>query len=530
MNKKKPVYLILAALLWLGFLLAVNIGAEEQASNKAGIPILKWTGPGQPGSYAEYRSHHRDFPFQVEEIDVPSSLLKKNTTRLTLENKIMIFVNSQVYQKLSGKINRYVTDIGLQGYAVHLFEYTGGNAKGLKNFIKDRKQNLLGCVFIGDFPAAWYEVEDDYYEYGYAQFPCDLFFMDLDGKWLDRDGNGIFDLHADGPGDRQPEIFIGRIDASRMDGNQFEHLAYYFDKNHEYWEGNIYLLQFGLTYTEDDWSQYDDIVHDISCLYPGNYKFIKAPDTSRNDYLENRLNNILYEFIQLACHSNSSAHYFTRGGVLNSLDVRNAPPQGMAFNLFCCSALRFTDLNCLGDAYIFNQGVKTLAVIGSTKTGSMLEFRHFYQALRNRYPIGLALKKWFEMIAPYDDYDLFWHYGMTILGDPMLVLLYQQRDVYPPVELDVSQVENRSLLLREYVNLVSWKSNPLNIETEISAYRIYWLSEGELQPISIVDGQTEEFFHRGVNNGARYIYGVASIRNDGLESFPALVEIFNETN
>lgn len=529
-NEKKGTLLI--AFLVLAFIWFVGITgySQNREPDKSDIPILKWTGPGQPGSYEEYRREHVDRPLQIRKIDVFTFHSRKQVNHPEVEKKILMLVEDNIYQVLTDKVHRYVYDIHQQGYSVHFFEYTGGNAPALKSFIKSEKQNLLGCVLIGDLPAAWYEVDDDYNSYGYAQFPCDLFYMDLDGKWLDVDGDGMFDRHEDGSGDRQPEIFIGRIDASRMDGPQIELLDGYFDKNHAYWTGNIYLLQFGLTYTEDDWSIYHDIVSDISNLYPGNYLAIKAPATSRSDYFENRLTEMLYEFIQLACHSNSSAHYFTRGGALNSQDIRNGPPQGLAFNLFCCSALRFTDWNCLGGAYIFNAGTKALAVIGSSKTGSMLEFHHFYRALHARNSVGLALKIWFEMIAPYGDDDLFWHYGMTIMGDPLMVLRYNQKDVLPPVDLSVIQIENRSLLLNEHINVLGWNSNPLNNESEITGYRIYRLLEGDLRFLSEVSGEIKEYIHRGIEFGIRYIYGLSSVRYDGLESYPAFVEIFSENH
>ena len=34
-------------------------------------------------------------------------------------------------------------------------------------------------MFVGDLPAAWYECEI----WGHEEFPCDLYYMDLDGSW-----------------------------------------------------------------------------------------------------------------------------------------------------------------------------------------------------------------------------------------------------------------------------------------------------------------------------------------------------------
>jgi hypothetical protein len=494
--------------------------------DKAIIPLLKWMGPGSPGTFQDYRRGREYKPVSAEELLILRPDKRRRLNLAAEISMVLILVSPQIYSELGEKVIRYGRDLNLQGYEVNLVEYSGGNPADLRSFIASRKQNLIGCVFIGDIPVSWYEVEDDFYEYGYAEFPCDLFYMDLDGQWLDTDGNGVYDLHRDGGGDRIPEIFIGRIDGARMEGDEIEILDRYFDKNHDYWKGDIYLHQYGLTYTEDDWSEYSDMLNDISSLYSGNYEAISAPATDRNDYLENRLKNIKYEYIQLACHSNSTAHYFVRNGILDSNQVRNSYPAALSYNLFCCSALRFTDPNCLGGSYIFNEGQKTLSVVGSTKTGSMLEFRYFYQSLRAGDPLGIALREWFRQIAPYDMYDLFWHYGMSILGDPLLVMISGNLDINPPLQLRGNMQANNSLLMTEYINVLNWDANPLNAGKGVVGYRIYLLESSGISWLSDLDANENGFLHRNVDCGEKYIYAVASFNNAGEESRPAVLEVF----
>ena len=237
------------------------------------------------------------------------------------------------------------------------------------------------------------------------------------------------------------------------------------------------------------------------------------------------MKNVKYEFIQLSCHSNSAAHYFTREGLLYSNQVKNVPPQGLGFNLFCCSSLRFTDSNFLGGAYIFNPGRKALVTVGSSKTGSMLEFRYFYQSLGKSNPIGVALKEWFEKIAPYDIYDLFWHYGMTIVGDPLITFTGKEENVFPPLNLSGNKQENHSLLLKEYVNVLSWNSNPANDNKGVTGYRIYQVGEYGFEILADVGLDTLEYMHRGVNFDQKYLYAVVSRGLNSDESQPALVEI-----
>jgi len=184
--------------------------------------------------------------------------------------------------------------------------------------------------------------------------------------------------------------------------------------------GNIPQTDFALSYTDQDWSSSTDIKHGIGYLYE-NYEVMTYPDVNRNDYLENRLPGT-YEFIQLACHSKSFGHLFDDGGIALCNNIRSAPPNALFYNLFCCHALKFTDYNCLGNAYIMNTNSPSLIVVGSTKSGSMRGFRYFYEPLGQGFSFGKALQKWFEYQYPYDEYKIADYYGMTILGDPTLKL------------------------------------------------------------------------------------------------------------
>jgi hypothetical protein len=161
---------------------------------------------------------------------------------------------------------------------------------------------------------------------------------------------------------------------------------------------------------------------DIQYAYPY-FDDIPAPATNRDDYVDNRVPNPDYEFIQLACHSSATVHHFTRGGMATNSQIKAAVPHAMFYNLFCCSTLRYTTANFLGGAYIYDTSATSLGVIGSTKTGSMLVFWAFYQPFGAGECLGEAFRSWFNYLAPYNSDEIGWHYGMTITGDPFLGML-----------------------------------------------------------------------------------------------------------
>jgi hypothetical protein len=249
--------------------------------------------------------------------------------------------------------------------------------------------------------------------------------MDLDGIWTDADGDGMYDSHTDGLGDTAPEIYVGRIDASNIPGDEITILKKYFAKVYNYWSGSTYQSKYGLTYTDEDWAYGSQFRYDLGYAYE-DYEAIWHPDVDRDDYVNNRIPDT-YEFIQLSCHSSSQGHAFSLGGWVSNNEIRDAPPKALFYNLFCCSSLRFTDYNCLGNAYILDTDTPSLTVIGSAKTGSMLSFRYFYEPIGNGSSFGTAFQKWFEYIYPYSDdpggyNDISWFYGMTILGDPTFII------------------------------------------------------------------------------------------------------------
>jgi hypothetical protein len=87
--------------------------------------------------------------------------------------------------------------------------------------------------------------------------------------------------------------------------------------------------------------------------------------------------------------------------------------------------------------------------------------------------------------------------------------------IYPPLETSVEHLTNRSLLMRENLNIVRWKSNPRN--AGISKYRIY-LGEGNQR---VLIGEAEEgaleYKHRQVSPGIEYNYVIVAVNEEGRE-------------
>jgi hypothetical protein len=356
------------------------------------------------------------------------SLESRSNTSTTSLDKILVIVSLQMYNELEEQIKRYAYDINfVHGCQVIMEVVNGDKHTDIKNLINSYQTNLDGVVLIGDISVAWYEISNDHGKYGYASWPCDLYYMDLNGVWTDADNNDVYELHT---GNVQPEIFVGRISTANMGILQSEKtgLERYLNKNHKFWKGQLTInRKHGLSYTDNDWVPFQYFKTDINLLYGNsNYDVVYYGDPyfGKQDFLNNRLNNDKYEFIQLSCHSNYSYLAMSNEGI-SSYEIFNNEAKSIGYNLYCCSACRWTsgsNNGFLAGAFVYNNDTSNLVVVGSTKTGAMLQFAKFYTPLGQGKTIGESLKQWWNNACgtTHSNYIVSWHYGMSIIGDPMI--------------------------------------------------------------------------------------------------------------
>ncbi len=88
-------------------------------------------------------------------------------------------------------------------------------------------------------------------------------------------------------------------------------------------------------------------------------------------------------------------------------------------------------------------------------------------------------------------------------------------NIYAPSGLVAVRSVNRGLLLREYVNVLTWAEDPRN--TTVTKYRVYRVTgEGRvlLGEVSLAtSGTTYRYFHRGIDPAETYTYEVAGVGN-----------------
>jgi len=347
--------------------------------------------------------------------------------------KYIIYCKESLWIKLNKSIEKYGNNVR-EKFNMDVLVYTIQNETpdNLKKSIIEEKDQLKGVVFIGDVEAAWFELSNDFdYKYTskYVQFPCDLFYMDLDGEWLDINGNGLYDKHS---GKIKPEIFVSRIHPYLYENTDVSNeLVKYFTKNERYYATDHKDLAYkSFAFVDKDWQEFESHSNDIKYVH-GKKNFENATPINKGvlfggDLYYNTIKSPI-GFLQFDCHSTETYHVLSTEEYISSEDILEKPINAVAVNLFCCSALnwkgkRYSD-PLLGSSYLFGKN-NVQCVIGSTKSGSMLNFDEFYKPLGVGKCMGDAYVEWWNngISQIHTNYEISWHYGMAMFGDPMIQL------------------------------------------------------------------------------------------------------------
>jgi len=97
------------------------------------------------------------------------------------------------------------------------------------------------------------------------------------------------------------------------------------------------------------------------------------------------------------------------------------------------------------------------------------------------------------------------------------------RNIYAPLNFKGEKVENRSLLLREYINSLTWLVNPNNVD--IVKYRIYRVEGAIRTLLAEVSADTLKYWDIGVEKDKQYEYAVCAVNNENREGAFAYVVI-----
>lgn len=372
-------------------------------------------------SYKNYMNQEFDSFFEID--------VKMQSTNYGIEtaNNILIVVNQKQYNpRTINNFKTYFNDLEAEDWSVKLVTSTNNNDHvAFRDYLSQECNDnfIQGTFLIGGLPVAWYEmpmINDEGDTTAWNFFPCDLYFMDTDGDWIDNEGdNGIYDDHT---GAVAPDIWVGRLYTPTMTyhgANENLLVSRYLNKNHDYRAGTLRLKDQALCYVQKDWAGPPNesevyILYDE--VYYHNQGFFGA-DVTASDY-RSRVRasaNNKYEWLYLAAHSDANYHEF-KDEAFESIEIDDIDVQVLFYLNFNCSAALFTHDDCLCSWYVMQDPYGLLS-IGSSKPGSMVCQKDYYVGLSSGNTFGNAYLFW--GLTYFDQYRD-WHYGLVFMGDPTL--------------------------------------------------------------------------------------------------------------
>jgi hypothetical protein len=362
---------------------------------------------------------------------------------------IAIIVQSSLYASVSTQVGQYRQDLNDSGYSTILYTSLISTHQQLRGNLTQwyTSNGLVGAVIIGRLPYAQF-YHPSAGSFAAETFICDVYLMDLDGNWYDTGmighAAGVYDVHnASAGADIYPEIFVGRIDPLCLSWDTAVNFVNsYLSRVHSYRTGGAQRQHRALSYIDDDWIPWDTLWDGQVGLAYSTRTLVSTPGTSTTgaDWVNTRLSQN-YQWTHICVHSTATQHWFGPGGtggegIVNSNPtIRNVPPSFNFYNLFACHGCQWTTADCIGSTYAFS-GNYSLGVVGSSKTGGMMDCNYFYQPLGQNQTLGESLANWMSNVfnsgGQAGSQYLEWYYGMNIIGDPFLTIYYDCTAL-PPV-------------------------------------------------------------------------------------------------
>ncbi|MEA3475464.1 MAG: FlgD immunoglobulin-like domain containing protein [Candidatus Cloacimonadota bacterium] len=364
--------------------------------------------------------------------------------------KFDVLVNSAVYDSLENHLLQYSNDLENENepYDVSIYDCDINSPDSLRNFLRQEyeQDNIAGAIFVGQFPHVMYQGMASMGTI-YQEFPTETFFRDVDGSWLDTlmydpdtntlipGSDGIYDTHIDGNGDRETEIYLGRIDASNLTygnnifGGEIQRLTNYFEKNHSYRIEELTSSDSALIYF-DDWAyhQAPSAILQLGQVYPNIVAISDTNETTADDY-NIRLQQG-YQLIWLAAHSNSMSHGFQANGewdnIFNS-EIPGINPQTLFYLINGCYSGWFINPDCMLNHYVFSSDKGQISIGYSARAPSPVGIYDmdgvgFFSTLGNEGNFGESLNEIIDLDILNQGQDP-WKpngYAMVLLGDPTL--------------------------------------------------------------------------------------------------------------
>jgi len=333
---------------------------------------------------------------------------------IAAENKVLVLVPNEIFGQLESRLERYDSDIG--EFDLMMVNGSWANPEDVRLQIQEayNNHNISGCILVGDIGAAYFKSVN---VHGTFIFPTDLYYMDLDGTWVDYEPDGIFDNHTDPNG---VEIWVSRI---KTPTSNVALLQLYFDKNHDFYTGVLGNYDEALAYINDCEFGQSHRVEVLKNIYnKTDIVFLCGGNATKIDYLETLRQG--FETVWISCHGGPTRQLIEEDPVVwfDGNDAKMIENGSIFYLLHNCEVGRYDIVDYLAGWYVFgnNNGLIALA---STTVWESIDHDFFINANNNSY-IGNAFLETIKHADELSKTDPIvarnLYYGAVLIGDPFI--------------------------------------------------------------------------------------------------------------
>ncbi|MBD3414301.1 MAG: hypothetical protein GF421_07725 [Candidatus Aminicenantes bacterium] len=114
--------------------------------------------------------------------------------------------------------------------------------------------------------------------------------------------------------------------------------------------------------------------------------------------------------------------------------------------------------------------------------------------------------------------------SLIMNADKNITALFLEDIPEPPLNFTGQKEEEGSSTQKEYLNHLTWSSNPVN--TDVESYRIYEQIDGKEEMLDEVSADTSEYLRWGVDQDKLYIYSLSAVNSRGVEGDRAVTTVW----
>ncbi|MBN1972935.1 MAG: hypothetical protein JW787_04810 [Sedimentisphaerales bacterium] len=350
-----------------------------------------WLCQEQPGTYQTDIDLNGSVDFNDFAIFAGKWLYKKDS--------VAVFIDLTNYSSLQSEIERLRNDIENDlGVRVFIFADDWEDITAIKNILKENysQNGLLGAIFIGEIPTAYFEYQNS------GSMPSDWYFQDLSDTFIDTDGDGKFEreYYIAETDITMREIWTGRLKPPLGGREGVEMLRNYLERNHkyrtdgfEYPEKMLYFGSVAINQNGTAKQEYFNLINqidDFTGLYETEADVNAVYDTSMEIQKQIYLAELAksYEFVFVNIHGSALTQWL--GGSINIYydEIKKAKPDALFSVLASCSNGDFTQENYFAGWYLFSGN--SLVVMGNTVV-TMLVGADSPEFLKDYIPLGLGV-------------------------------------------------------------------------------------------------------------------------------------------